>query len=1210
MTLGTAGLLGYLLLAACAADALAATDFVQFGKYQAHPTRLLAKYATGGALQSTAATLRSIGLTVRQQSRLVPGLVVLDQDGEGGALQKMESTARTDAETLLARIRVLEESGLFEYVQPSYIYTHCLVPNDVRFTDNTLWGLRNTGASGGVAGADIGAVAAWDLSTGSTNVIVAVVDTGIRYTHRDLAAQMWHNPGETAGNRIDDDADGFLDDVFGVNMITRSGDPMDDNDHGSHVSGTIGAAANDGQPMVGVAWKVRLMGCKFLASDGFGSSDDAMLCIDYAVAHGAKVINASWGGGPFERALLDTLTAARRKGVLFVAAAGNDFNDNDRTPFYPACYRLDNVIAVAAIDRADRLASFSNFGATTVHLAAPGVDIYSCLSSFDSAYEAFSGTSMAAPHVAGVAALILGRFPNASVSELRERLLSTVVRIPTLEGKTTTGGRLNAYRALSATPDGSLEVGFDPPEGSDLSARRPVPFYVTVTDLAGVTNATVLATVQNSEDAVVFKNDGVGLDFQANDEVYTAELTLPKNPGPFGIEFKVSAPGKTNLIRATSYNVAAPPLNDNFADALDIPAEGITLQWTNRFGTIETGEPKHAGSPSASASVWWNWVPTKSGAVVVDTAGSTFDTVVAVYTNSLLRNLKEIASADDAGSKKQGYVTFNAIAGVTYHIALAGFTSADAGMIRLRVEPGGGPDTVAPQLTITGPATGLVVTNANDPKVVVTGTAIDLAPNTSGIRQVQIQVNREIASTAQGTTNWTGTVMLKEGQNRIKVSATDHAGNASAIRSVTVTFDPLISPNDLFSNAFLLSETEGTVSGNTTRAGKETGEPLHAGKAGGKSIWWQFVAPSDGVLTLSTANSTFDTLLALYSNTSGGISGLKLLASNDNSVEGSDFSRLSQPIKGGQTYYIAVDGADGNSGVVQLEYSFREAAVYTMTVASTVGGSASPGTQLYEANSTVLLTATPEPFYVFDSWEGGVSSDLNPVPVIVSGELQVMARFRSVEYSDGFETGDLSRLAWRTSGNGPWLIQTNVVEAGQFAARSGPIAKGQKSSLLLTAGFRAGTGSFGLRVSSEPTWDTLEFYVNSRRVGRWSGEIGWTNYQFTLSAGTNTLEWRYSKDFLETVAGLDAAFIDNVDLPLAIAVDGSTPATLEVERATADAVQLTLMGQTNQTYILQSSSDLTAWTSIATNVAARGTIRWNELRRSPGSNTFFRAIVP
>ncbi len=226
-------------------------------------------------------------------------------------------------------------------------------------------------------------------------MIVGVVDSGIRYTHQELAANMWTNPGEIPGNGVDDDGNGYVDDVHGIIAITNTGNPMDDNDHGSHCAGTIAATANNGARHVGVAYDSRLMGLKFLSASGSGATGDAIKCIDYGVANGAHILSNSWGGGGFSQALADSIAAANAAGVLFVAAAGNSSANNDTTPSYPSNCDSANVVAVAAVDRTGALASFSSYGATTVDLGAPGVDITSSTAASDTNYASFNGTSMA-----------------------------------------------------------------------------------------------------------------------------------------------------------------------------------------------------------------------------------------------------------------------------------------------------------------------------------------------------------------------------------------------------------------------------------------------------------------------------------------------------------------------------------------------------------------------------------------------------------------------------------------------------------------------------------------------------------------------------------------------------------------------------------------------------------------------------------------------
>lgn len=330
-----------------------------------------------------------------------------------------------------------------------------VIPNDPSFS--TLWGLNNTGQSGGKVDGDIDAPEAWNLTTGSSSIIVAVIDTGIDYNHSDLAANMWRNPGEIAGDGIDNDGDGFVDDVYGWDFANNDSNPMDDNNHGTHVAGTIGAVGNNGTGVVGVNWNVSLMALKFLDAAGNGFTSNAVLAINYATmmrerGNNVRVLNNSWGGGGYSQPLYDAIAASRDEGILVVAAAGNGGSDgvgdnNDSVPNYPSNYTLDNVIAVAATTRTDTLASYSNFGVTSVDLAAPGSSILS--TTRNNGYTTMSGTSMATPHVAGVAALAWSLVPDATYQEIRSAIIAGVDPLAALATKVASGGRLNANNTLN-----------------------------------------------------------------------------------------------------------------------------------------------------------------------------------------------------------------------------------------------------------------------------------------------------------------------------------------------------------------------------------------------------------------------------------------------------------------------------------------------------------------------------------------------------------------------------------------------------------------------------------------------------------------------------------------------------------------------------------------------------------------------------------------
>jgi subtilisin family serine protease len=367
----------------------------------------------------------------------------------------------------------------FQYVEPNIVFQlQATTPNDPLFSYE--YGLNNTGTTplgASKVDADIDAPEAWDITTGAaagSEVVVGVVDTGVDYTHPDLAGNMWHNPGEVAGDGIDNDGDGYVDDVYGINAYANNGNPMDDVGHGTHVAGTIAAVANNGEGVAGIAWNAKIMALKFIGADGTGSTADAIECLNYAVTMRNRGVNIrltsnSWGGGGFETALRDAITRTSNAGMLFVVAAGNGGDDgvsdnNDVYASYPSNYNVSNIVAVAATDRNDQLAGFSNYGATTVDLAAPGVDVAS--TKMGGGYLYMSGTSMATPHVSGVAALAFGYKPTATVAEVRSALLSGVDPLSNLAGKVASGGRLNALGTLRDLGNSVSGVAYNDADGN------------------------------------------------------------------------------------------------------------------------------------------------------------------------------------------------------------------------------------------------------------------------------------------------------------------------------------------------------------------------------------------------------------------------------------------------------------------------------------------------------------------------------------------------------------------------------------------------------------------------------------------------------------------------------------------------------------------------------------------------------------------------
>ena len=370
-------------------------------------------------------------------------------------------------DSVTAAAAALERNPDVVYAEPNYRYRVSLIPNDPGFPD--AWGLSA-----------ISAPAAWDVTTGSSSVAVAVIDSGIQASHPDLAPNVWSNPGEAA-NGLDDDGNGKVDDLHGWNFVANNASPNDDNGHGTHVAGTVGARGNDAYGVPGIAWNVQLMPLK--AADRNGDLDGAAIAnsLAYACGEGARIVNGSFAGPGFAstiKAVIDGCPA-----TLFVFAAGNEGSNNDVAPRYPCAYDSANLLCVAATDQADALAFFSNYGQTAVDLGAPGVDI---LSTYPGGWAFADGTSMAAPHVAGAAALLASHSPAYTAIELRNALLNGLDPVPGLVGRVAYAGRLDANAALSAptTPP----AGPPPPPAPPQSADTAPPADPAVTSTSHVPN--------------------------------------------------------------------------------------------------------------------------------------------------------------------------------------------------------------------------------------------------------------------------------------------------------------------------------------------------------------------------------------------------------------------------------------------------------------------------------------------------------------------------------------------------------------------------------------------------------------------------------------------------------------------------------------------------------------------------------------------------
>jgi subtilisin family serine protease len=384
----------------------------------------------------------------------------------------LQLVAAEPGQSAAAAERSLEQADGVVYAEPNFYRRAFLRPADPRFPEQ--WDLENTGQPG----ADVNAVSAWDITTGSAATVVAVVDSGVSLSHPDLAGSGWANPGETGAgretNRVDDDGDGLVDDSRGWDWVGADPDPTDLNGHGTHVSGTVGARAQNSQGIAGMSWSTRLMPLRVLGSNGSGTVANVIRGYRYAADHGARIVNVSLGAASSSLAERDAIAAA--PGVLFVVAAGNGGSDGvgddaARAPEYPCAYPLANILCVASTGRSDRLSSFSNYGAASVDLAAPGEGILSTWPG--GRYASFSGTSMATPHVAGAAALLLAKRPDLSASGLRGALLGGVDPLPSLSGRVASGGRLDVRRSLELVAPSAVAVA--PVPQPPAPARVPAP---------------------------------------------------------------------------------------------------------------------------------------------------------------------------------------------------------------------------------------------------------------------------------------------------------------------------------------------------------------------------------------------------------------------------------------------------------------------------------------------------------------------------------------------------------------------------------------------------------------------------------------------------------------------------------------------------------------------------------------------------------------
>ncbi|HMD61319.1 MAG TPA: PQQ-binding-like beta-propeller repeat protein [Opitutaceae bacterium] len=647
-------------------------------------------------------------------------------------------------DSVMAAVARLRATGRYEYVEPDYIRRTTAVPKDPRFASQ--WGLNNTGSNaggGGLAGADIHAEAGWDTLSSAGAVIVGILDSGALLSHQDLAANLWTNPSPyTKKSYATQDANGNsemiseTDDVNGLNTVQMTGPPTDTAGHGTHVSGIVGAVGSNSLGVCGVAWSVQLMELEFIDGTGAGSTTAELPCIEYAIAHGAGVLSASFGSQSFSQAEMDAIQSAGKAGIIFVCAAGNSAEDNDISPFFPADYPLDNIIAVGASDNRDRPVYFTNYGSGSVDIFAPGENILSTYNSSASSYAYLSGTSMATPFVSGVVALLRAKYPGDTYRETINRVLNGADRVPGLAGKAQTGGRLDLAAALAAanTPPNALFasrtvlIGLDPYTKTS-NADSPSALEGGTPAIPGATspghslwwqwtapeNASVEIDTSGTQGGALFTGGssystalgvytGTSLGSLATVATNAAYGTEPLEGSPgtlvpysevkfeaaAGTTYVINVEGQAGASGQTVLAINTDPDYDSLAAPRVLSGPSVAVLDANSNATLEGGEPRILTYPGGH-SLWYSWTAPFSGTAQVSGYSYDFNPEVAVYTGSSYGNLSPVVAAAAPGTAgtttvaSQCLCTFTAAAGTAYLIKVDGETSSDTGEFTLSI---------------------------------------------------------------------------------------------------------------------------------------------------------------------------------------------------------------------------------------------------------------------------------------------------------------------------------------------------------------------------------------------------------------------------------------------------------------------------------------------------------------------------------------------
>ena len=1002
-----------------------------------------------------------------------------------------------------------------EYAEPDYIIHAALAPNDPRYVDGTQWGLNNLGQNGGSDDADIDAPEGWEIIQDASNVIIAVIDTGTRYTHQDLAANMWVNTGEIPNDKIDNDQNGVIDDKFGFNSILNTGDPKDDNGHGTLVAGIIGAVGNNNIGVAGIAWRTQLMAVKFLSEDGNGVITDAVECINYSRLNGAQVINASWSGVGFSQTLLNAIEETREAGILFVAAAGNFSSDNDLAPLFPASFVLDNIVSVASSTRKDEVSQFSNFGESTVDIVAPGSAIFTTFNRTDSDYVTRSGTSMATPYVSGVIALLKARFSSENHETLINRLLVGGDKVSGTQDKVRSGARVNLSGSLNldtvpALPDfitplrtqaasggGSVifhvEVSGDPPLTYSWSKDgQPIPDasqnFLVVEDIdiskegvykvkvandfglnsssASLFVATVRPELGPALEAPNFNWRSVGFALWFNqtdvtrDGVDAAASGLISDGLISQFETSVQGPGAGSFRWRSSSEVLFDYLRFAIDDEQQISISGIN-DWSKETFSIPEGE--HVLS----------WAYTKDESLSVGNDRGYVDNFVFSSENIIA---PQIVSE-----------TINKVANPGANIDFS-VTTTGTDPLKYQWKKDGG--VLAGE---TKPVLNLTAVNTAD-----TGAYRVEVSNTGGTAMsdtfnLSVQDSNNALSLALDNNEWpwrNGSDTKWFNQDTIALDGFDALQSGSISNNESSTFETTVIGPGIITFYWKVSSEDGNDA--LAFVINDLAQESISGEVEWQQVAFAVAAGSNVLRWVYAKNES----LSLRAD-SGWIDKFTF-----NSIDSAFPSIVRQPkntlVFLGDSLSLSADA----TGAQPLTYQWRK------------NESALPG----EINNSIEITANSKTV-------GGIYS----VEVTNSNGSVISDRSSLVVFNESDPLGqalELSESTWQTAGSSNWFPQAVINRDGEDALQSGAIGNGQFSEFSINLeGSR--TLSFWWKVSSELNHDYLRFYIDNTRLAEISGLLDWQQRHIIIPEGLHNLRWIYEKDFDRSL-GQDTAWVDNI----------------------------------------------------------------------------------